>query len=92
MSDRQWKFIEYFSLISIFVIAITLTFLSESGIKDLHQIHPLIKWPTIIYILVAIFFVVLTEVRKRTKEVHFREIGITAFILIIAFMFFLLIR
>lgn len=92
MSDQTWKYLEYFFIITIIGGAILLTYFMDGRPLSTINGNPFIKWGVGGFILVGVFVIILSEVRKRTDGLTLRAFGITAAVFLIGFLFFFAIR
>lgn len=92
MSDRKWNFFEYFFLFTVIIGGLTLAYFGERNQINFIMNNIFIKTGIIVYFGFGAFFIVLTGVRRKTKRIDLRSIGIAAGILCVAFIYLAITR
>ena len=92
MADRKWAILQISLAVMIMSGAFILTFFLQNGGLQPVLTDPVIKWSIIMVFLVAMYIIVLAEIRKRRKEMSLRTIGITTVVFFFIGVFFWLIR
>ncbi|CAM4219557.1 hypothetical protein [Lederbergia lenta] len=92
MSDQMWNIIWWFFALTIAIGVLTSAYFGERNQLGIVMDNPLIKYSIILYLLVGVFFIVYSEIRKRVEVESVKTIIVTIVIILVVFGFFALTR
>lgn len=92
LSDQMWNIIWWFFALTIAIGVLTSAYFGERNQLGIVMDNPLIKYSIILYLLVGVFFIVYSEIRKRVEVESVKTIIVTIVIILVVFGFFALTR
>ncbi len=88
----MWNIIWWFFALTIAIGVLTSAYFGERNQLGIVMDNPLIKYSIILYLLVGVFFIVYSEIRKRVEVESVKTIIVTIVIILVVFGFFALTR